>query len=158
VLEKLGRKDRLLDIAMELEKIALQDDYFVKRWVGPGGLGRNAPLPGACPFSRGLLLALPPQLLSPSTVGPHASACVPPRSSLYPNVDFYSGIVLRALGIPVEMYTVLFAMARTVGWVAQVRLRRGGGLRAASLVADGGWHRSVGAGLAARCACCRHSG
>ena len=45
----------------------------------------------------------------------------PPRSSLYPNVDFYSGIVLRALGIPVEMYTVLFAMARTVGWVAQVR-------------------------------------
>ena len=38
---------------------------------------------------------------------------------LYPNVDFYSGIVLRALGIPVEMYTVLFAMARTVGWVAQ---------------------------------------
>ncbi|PRW59347.1 citrate (Si)-synthase [Chlorella sorokiniana] len=70
VLEKLGRKDTLLDIAMELEKIALQDDYFVKR-------------------------------------------------SLYPNVDFYSGIVLRALGIPVEMYTVLFAMARTVGWVAQ---------------------------------------
>jgi citrate synthase len=45
----------------------------------------------------------------------------PARSSLYPNVDFYSGIVLRALGIPVEMYTVLFAMARTVGWVAQVR-------------------------------------
>lgn len=45
---------------------------------------------------------------------------LPPRSSLYPNVDFYSGIVLRALGIPVEMYTVLFAMARTVGWVAQV--------------------------------------
>lgn len=42
-----------------------------------------------------------------------------PCSSLYPNVDFYSGIVLRALGIPVEMYTVLFAMARTVGWVAQ---------------------------------------
>ena len=45
------------------------------------------------------------------------------RSSLYPNVDFYSGIVLRALGIPVEMYTVLFAMARTVGWVAQVSSR-----------------------------------
>ena len=38
---------------------------------------------------------------------------------LYPNVDFYSGIVLRALGIPVSMYTVMFAMARTVGWVAQ---------------------------------------
>ncbi|KAK2077381.1 hypothetical protein QBZ16_004226 [Prototheca wickerhamii] len=70
VLEKLGINDPLLDIAMELEKIALQDEYFVKR-------------------------------------------------SLYPNVDFYSGIVLRALGIPVTMYTVLFAMARTVGWVAQ---------------------------------------
>lgn len=40
---------------------------------------------------------------------------------LYPNVDFYSGIVLRALGIPVSMYTVLFAVARTVGWVAQWR-------------------------------------
>jgi len=38
-----------------------------------------------------------------------------------PNVDFYSGIVLRALGIPVSMYTVLFAVARTVGWVSQVR-------------------------------------
>jgi hypothetical protein len=47
--------------------------------------------------------------------------------SLYPNVDFYSGIVLRALGIPVEMYTVLFAMARTVGWVAQVRAGNGRG-------------------------------
>ena len=50
----------------------------------------------------------------------------PPCRSLYPNVDFYSGIVLRALGIPVEMYTVLFAMARTVGWVAQVGGGAGG--------------------------------
>jgi citrate synthase len=70
VLKKLGRDDPLLDIAMELERIALSEPYFVER-------------------------------------------------HLYPNVDFYSGIVLRALGIPMEMYTVLFAMARTVGWVAQ---------------------------------------
>lgn len=45
--------------------------------------------------------------------------CTPQKRNLYPNVDFYSGIVLRALGIPVSMYTVLFAVARTVGWVAQ---------------------------------------
>ena len=41
------------------------------------------------------------------------------KRNLYPNVDFYSGIVLRALGIPVSMFTVLFAVARTVGWVSQ---------------------------------------
>ena len=41
------------------------------------------------------------------------------KRSLYPNVDFYSGIVLRALGIPTDMFTVLFALARTVGWIAQ---------------------------------------
>mmetsp|Transcript_45567 Transcript_45567/g.145029 ORF Transcript_45567/g.145029 Transcript_45567/m.145029 type:complete len:473 (-) Transcript_45567:824-2242(-) len=71
VLAHLGRSgDQLLEVAVELEKIALSDEYFVKR-------------------------------------------------SLYPNVDFYSGIVLRAMGIPVTMYTVLFAVARTVGWVAQ---------------------------------------
>lgn len=64
------RDDPLLAIAMQLEDIALSDDYFIKR-------------------------------------------------NLYPNVDFYSGIVLRALGIPVSMYTVLFAVARTVGWVSQ---------------------------------------
>jgi citrate synthase len=72
LLKILNRQDPLLDIAMELEKIALEDEYFVSR-------------------------------------------------NLYPNVDFYSGIVLRALEIPVEMYTVLFAMARTVGWVSQWR-------------------------------------
>jgi citrate synthase len=70
VLKKLGKQDPLLDIAMELERVALEDPYFKSR-------------------------------------------------HLYPNVDFYSGIVLRAMGIPVSMYTVLFAMARTVGWVAQ---------------------------------------
>ena len=70
VLKKLGRDDPLLDIACELERVALEDPYFKTR-------------------------------------------------HLYPNVDFYSGIVLRAMGIPVSMYTVLFAMARTVGWVAQ---------------------------------------
>ena len=73
VLEELNLKDEpLLQVALELEKIALEDDYFVQR-------------------------------------------------NLYPNVDFYSGITLRALGFPREMFTVLFALARTVGWIAQWR-------------------------------------
>ena len=71
VLDELNIKDEpLLDLAMELEKIALHDDYFVKR-------------------------------------------------KLYPNVDFYSGIILKAMGIPTSMFTVLFAVARTVGWISQ---------------------------------------
>ena len=71
VLKELGQQDEpLLKIAMELEKIALSDDYFVQR-------------------------------------------------KLYPNVDFYSGIIYRALGIPANMFTVLFAVARAAGWVAQ---------------------------------------
>ena len=70
VLNELGRKDPLLDVAMELEKIALHDDYFIEK-------------------------------------------------KLYPNVDFYSGITLRAMGFPTTMFTVLFALARTVGWIAQ---------------------------------------
>jgi citrate synthase len=71
VLEELGlHNDRLFKLAMALEKIALEDDYFVSR-------------------------------------------------KLYPNVDFYSGIVQRALGIPVSMFTCIFALARTVGWIAQ---------------------------------------
>ena len=70
VLEKLGIKDPLLEVAMELEQIALKDPFFIEK-------------------------------------------------KLYPNVDFYSGIVLRALGFPTSMFTVLFAVARTVGWVAQ---------------------------------------
>ncbi|MBX3663092.1 MAG: citrate (Si)-synthase [Burkholderiales bacterium] len=71
VLEELDMKDnKLIKLAMELEKIALNDDYFIKR-------------------------------------------------KLYPNVDFYSGIVYKALGIPVSMYTAIFALARTVGWIAQ---------------------------------------
>ena len=73
VLEAVGvDKDPTLQIARELERIALEDDYFVKR-------------------------------------------------KLYPNVDFYSGITLRALGFPTSMFTVLFALARTVGWIAQWR-------------------------------------
>ena len=73
VLAELNIKnDPLLQIAVELEKIALDDPYFVER-------------------------------------------------KLYPNVDFYSGIVLRAIGIPVTMFTVLFAVARTVGWIAHWR-------------------------------------
>ncbi|MFT4933797.1 MAG: citrate synthase [Pseudoalteromonas distincta] len=71
VLAEIGNTDDpLLKVAMELEKIALNDPYFVER-------------------------------------------------KLYPNVDFYSGITLRALGFPPEMFTVLFALARTVGWIAQ---------------------------------------
>jgi citrate synthase len=62
--------DRLFKLAMELERIALEDPYFVEK-------------------------------------------------KLYPNVDFYSGIVLRALGIPTELFTAIFAMARSVGWIAQ---------------------------------------
>ncbi|WP_416897158.1 MAG: citrate synthase [Minwuia sp.] len=71
VLDLLGIKDDpLLEIAMKLEKVALEDPYFVEK-------------------------------------------------KLYPNVDFYSGIILKAMGFPVDMFTVLFALARTVGWVAQ---------------------------------------
>src|SRR5216117_3903513 len=72
VLEELGlHDDRLFKLAMALEKIALEDDYFVQR-------------------------------------------------KLYPNVDFYSGIVQRAIGIPVSLFTAIFALARTVGWIAQL--------------------------------------
>ncbi len=71
VLAELGIKDDpLLDVARELERVALSDKYFVDR-------------------------------------------------KLYPNVDFYSGITLRALGFPTSMFTVLFALARTVGWISQ---------------------------------------
>ena len=71
VLDELGIKnDPVLGLAMELEKIAMEDEYFVER-------------------------------------------------KLFPNVDFYSGIILRAMGFPPDMFTVLFAVARTVGWVAQ---------------------------------------
>ena len=71
VLDAIGIKnDPLLEVAMELEKIALEDEYFVQK-------------------------------------------------KLYPNIDFYSGITLKALGFPTEMFTVLFALARTVGWIAQ---------------------------------------
>jgi citrate synthase len=71
VLEEMGSKNNpLLKIAVELERIALQDEYFVSR-------------------------------------------------KLFPNVDFYSGIIYKAMGIPTQMYTVLFAIARTAGWVAQ---------------------------------------
>ena len=71
VLTELGlQNDRLFKLAMELERIALEDEYFVEK-------------------------------------------------KLYPNVDFYSGIVQRAIGIPVQLFTGIFAMARTIGWIAQ---------------------------------------
>jgi citrate synthase len=69
VLKELNIKDPLLDVAMELERIALSDEYFVSK-------------------------------------------------KLYPNVDFYSGIILKAIGIPVSMFTVIFAISRTIGWIA----------------------------------------
>ena len=70
VLNKLGVNDPTLDIAKQLEEVALKDEYFVQR-------------------------------------------------GLYPNVDFYSGIIYRAIGIPTEMFTVMFAMGRLPGWIAQ---------------------------------------
>ena len=70
VLGKLGVNDPLLELAMELEQIAVNDSYFIEK-------------------------------------------------KLYPNVDFYSGIILKAMGFPTSMFTVLFAVARTTGWIAQ---------------------------------------
>jgi citrate synthase len=70
VLAKLGINDPLLEVAIELEQVALSDDYFLER-------------------------------------------------KLYPNVDFYSGIIYRALGFPTDMFTVLFALGRLPGWLAQ---------------------------------------
>lgn len=70
VLEKLGINDPILDIAKQLEEVALSDDYFVEK-------------------------------------------------KLYPNVDFYSGIIYRAIGIPTKMFTVMFALGRLPGWIAQ---------------------------------------
>ncbi len=69
-LDASGEQQPMFEIAMELERIALEDEYFIER-------------------------------------------------KLYPNVDFYSGIILSALGIPTKMFTVLFAVARTAGWIAQ---------------------------------------
>ncbi len=70
VFNIIGKRNPLLDVALELERIALEDEYFISR-------------------------------------------------KLYPNVDFYSGLIYEALEIPVEMYTVMFAIPRTVGWLAQ---------------------------------------
>jgi citrate synthase len=70
VLAETGAKDDLFEVAKELERIALHDEYFIEK-------------------------------------------------KLYPNIDFYSGITLKAMGFPTTMFTVLFALARTVGWIAQ---------------------------------------
>ena len=78
VLNDLGVTDPVLEIAKSLEKLALTDEYFVKR-------------------------------------------------KLYPNVDFYSGIIYRALGIPTDMFTVMFALGRLPGWVAQWKEMRENG-------------------------------
>ncbi|HPR28504.1 MAG TPA: citrate/2-methylcitrate synthase, partial [Chitinophagales bacterium] len=78
VLNKLGIHDPILDIAKQLEEVALQDPYFVEK-------------------------------------------------KLYPNVDFYSGIIYRAIGFPTEMFTVLFALGRLPGWLAQWKEMREAG-------------------------------
>jgi len=70
VLDKLGIQDPILDLAKQMEEVALSDDYFIER-------------------------------------------------KLYPNVDFYSGIIYRAIGIPVDMFTVMFALGRLPGWIGQ---------------------------------------
>jgi citrate synthase len=70
VLDKLGIEDPVLDLAKQLEEVALSDDYFIER-------------------------------------------------KLYPNVDFYSGIIYRAIGIPANMFTVMFALGRLPGWIGQ---------------------------------------
>jgi len=76
VIQRVGGSSQLLEIAMQLEEIALKDDYFISR-------------------------------------------------HLYPNVDFYSGVIYKAIGIPVNMFTVLFAMGRLPGWIAQWAEMRG---------------------------------
>ena len=78
MLNKLGIHDPILDIAKQLEEVALQDPYFVEK-------------------------------------------------KLYPNVDFYSGIIYRAIGFPTEMFTVLFALGRLPGWLAQWKEMREAG-------------------------------
>jgi citrate synthase len=70
VLQKLGVRTKLLEIAVELEEIALKDDYFIER-------------------------------------------------KLYPNVDFYSGVIYNAIGTPTSLFTALFALGRLPGWIAQ---------------------------------------
>jgi len=72
ILERMGKPDPLLDLAMQLEEVALKDDYFVER-------------------------------------------------KLYPNVDFYTGVIYKAMGFPTRMFTVLFALGRLPGWIAQWR-------------------------------------
>jgi citrate synthase len=73
VLKRLGRSDNpMFELALELEQVALKDEYFIEK-------------------------------------------------NLYPNVDFYSGIIYRALGIPTSMFTVMFAIGRSVGWTAHWR-------------------------------------
>jgi citrate synthase len=76
VMNAMGISSRQLEIAMELEEIAMNDEYFITR-------------------------------------------------NLYPNVDFYSGIIYKAIGIPVNMFTVMFAMGRMAGWIAQYHEMRG---------------------------------
>jgi citrate synthase len=72
ILDKIGANDHLIDLAKQLEEVALHDDYFISR-------------------------------------------------KLYPNVDFYTGLIYRAMGFPTRMFTVLFAIGRLPGWIAHYR-------------------------------------
>ena len=97
MLGKLGGDDELLDIAKELEEVALTDEYFIER-------------------------------------------------KLYPNVDFYTGVIYRAMGIPAQMFTVLFAIGRLPGWIAHWREMHDEG-RPQDRPSAPGLHRLHGAGL-----------
>ena len=110
------REDPLLEVAVELEKIATQDEYFVKRGLYPnvGCCCSTSPPENAAPLPMMHACMSPPAQLQPSVR--HVSCSSERRSSYTLQVDFFSGIVLRALGIPVSMFTVLFAVARAVGW------------------------------------------
>jgi citrate synthase len=110
------REDPLLEVAVELEKIATQDEYFVKRGLYPNVgcrcsalTSENAALLPVMHACTSLSAQLQPSMRHVSCSSERCSSCTL-------QVDFFSGIVLRALGIPVSMFTVLFAVARAVGW------------------------------------------
>lgn len=110
------REDPLLEVAVELEKIATQDEYFVKRGLYPnvGCRCSASPPQNAAPLPIMHASMSPPAQLQRSM---RSVSCLNERRpSCTLQVDFFSGIVLRALGIPVSMFTVLFAVARAVGW------------------------------------------
>lgn len=101
-----------LELARQLEAAARRDEYFVKRKLYPNGARSLPTLRSHATHVKPLVRAANGVLLLCSTIITPIFGCV------YA-VDFYSGIVLRAIGIPVSMFTVMFAVARSVGWLAQ---------------------------------------